>query len=206
MLALVEERRRHPGDDIISGIVHGDPELPALDDEAVAGIVMMLLSAGHNTTTSAISNLVLRMAEEQTLQDRLRSDPALIPAAVEETVRIDAPQQGMRRVATADTELGGRQISAGELVWLVFGAANVDPAAAECPSEFSLDRSSNRHHGFGRGIHFCLGAPLARLQVRVVLEELLGRTSAITLAGPVSRPDWPRLGVTALPLALSEPA
>jgi cytochrome P450 len=203
MLGLIAARRARPGDDVVSALVGGDPDLPPLDDEAILGIVMMLLSAGHNTTTSAIGNLVLRLARDAALQDRLRADPALLPAAIEESIRIDAPQQAMRRVATRDSELGGRRIAAGDWVWLVFGAANLDERAFACPAAFDVDRAPNRHLGFGRGIHLCIGAPLARLQVRVVLEELLARTARFEVAGPVTRPDWPRLGVSRLPLRFS---
>jgi cytochrome P450 len=202
MIDLIRQRREDPGDDIVSGLIHGDPDLPPLDDEPLLGIVMMLLSAGHNTTASALGNLVHRIARDGSLQTRLRADTASITAAVEESVRLDAPQQAMRRVATRDTELGGRAIAAGDWVWLVFGSANVDPAAFPSPTSFDLDRSPNRHVGFGRGIHLCVGAPLARLQVRVVVEELLGRTSAVELAGPSRRADWPRLGFTSLPIRL----
>jgi len=200
MLDLIRERRAHPGDDIVSGLIHGDPDLPSLDDEALLGIVMMLLSAGHNTTASAIGNLVLRLARDAELQSLLRADPARIPLAVEESVRLDAPQQAMRRVATRDTELHGCPIAKGDWVWLVFGAANIDPGSFDRPTEFDVDRSPNRHVGFGRGIHLCIGAPLARLQVRVVVEELLARSSSFTMAGSVRRAEWPRLGVTSLPL------
>jgi cytochrome P450 len=202
MLDLIRARRADPGDDIVSGLIHGDPDLPALDDDALLGIVMMLLSAGHNTTASAIGNLVLRLARDPELQRRLREDPSLIPAAVEESVRLDAPQQAMRRVATRDTELDGCPIAEGDWVWLVFGAADVDPAAFDRPTEFDLDRTPNRHVGFGRGIHLCVGAPLARLQVRVVIEELLARTSSVSVAGPIRRAAWPRLGLVSLPLDL----
>lgn len=200
MLELIRARRNEPGDDILSGLVHGDPDLPPLDDDALLGIVMMLLSAGHNTTASAIGNLVLRLARDRELQTRLRDDPSLIAAAVEESVRLDAPQQAMRRVATRDTELAGCPIAKGDWVWLVFGAANVDPAAFARPTEFDVDRSPNRHVGFGRGIHLCVGAPLARLQVRLVVEELLARTSSLKLAGPLRRAEWPRFGLASLPL------
>lgn len=203
MLELIRARRQDRGDDIVSGLIHGDPDLPALDDDALLGIVMMLLSAGHNTTASAIGNLVLRLARDTALQQRLRDDPSLIPAAVEESVRIDAPQQAMRRVATRDTQLGGCPIAAGDWVWLVFGAANVDPDAFDRPEEFDVDRGPNRHVGFGRGIHLCIGAPLARMQVRIVLEELFARTPSFELAGPVRRAEWPRLGLTSLPLRYS---
>jgi cytochrome P450 len=93
--------------------------------------------------------------------------------------------------------------AAGDWVWLVFGAANVDPTAFDRPGKFDVDRSPNRHVGSGRGIHLCVGAPLARLQVRVVLEELFARTASFELAGPVRRTEWPRLGLTSLPLRCS---
>lgn len=203
MIDLIRERRAHPGDDILSGLIHEDPDLPPLDDEALLGIVMMLLSAGHNTTSSAIGNLVLRLARDGTLQARLRDDPSLIPAAVEESVRLDAPQQAMRRVATRDAELRGCSVSKGEWVWLVFGSANIDPDSFDRPTAFDIDRSPNRHVGFGRGIHLCIGAPLARLQVRVVAEELLARTSSFSIDGPIRRSEWPRFGLTSLPLRFS---
>jgi cytochrome P450 len=198
MTEMIEKRRRDPGDDVLSALVRGDPDLPPLDDELLVGIVMMFISAGHNTTTSAIGNSVLRLARDPELQNRLRAGPELIPAFVEEVVRVDAPQQAMRRVATTDTELGGRSISAGDFVWLVFGSANLELAA-----ELDLERSPNRHVGFGRGIHLCIGAPLARLEARIALEELLSRTSSFALDGDVARPAWPRLGVDRLPLRMS---
>jgi cytochrome P450 len=202
MLKLVEDRRHHPRDDLVSGIIHGDPDLPPLADEAIVGMIMMLLSAGHNTTTSAIGNLVLRIVRDPQLEARLRAEPEMIPVAVEESVRIDAPQQAMRRVATRETEIAGQSISEGEFVWLVFGAANLDQDAIEDPTSFRLDRGSNRHQGFGRGIHLCLGAPLARMQVRVVIEELLSRCPSIQLVGDVTRPAWPRMGVKSMPVRL----
>lgn len=206
LTALIEERRDRPGDDLVSCLVHGDSELSPLDDEALAGIVMMLVSAGHNTTTSAIGNAVVRLARDEALQTRLRADPTLIEALVEEVVRLDAPQQAMRRIAARDTELGGRKIAAGEFVWLVFGAANLDPAVFDRPDVLDVDRSPNRHVGFGRGIHLCIGAPLARLEIRVALEELLARTAGFRIDGDVRRPAWPRLGVDALPLSLAPAA
>jgi cytochrome P450 len=197
MTAMIEERRRNPGEDVVSALVCGDPELPPLDDELLVGIVMMFISAGHNTTTRAIGNSVLRLARDPELQARVRAAAELIPAFVEEVVRLDTPQQAMRRVATADTELGGRKIAAGEHVWLVFGSANLEIA-----TELDLGRRPNRHVGFGRGIHMCIGAPLARLEVRLALEELLARTGSFELDGEVARPAWPRLGVDRLPLRL----
>jgi cytochrome P450 len=93
----------------------------------------------------------------------------------------------------------------GDWVWLVYGAANLDERATTEPTRFRIERVPNRHHGFGRGIHLCLGAPLARLEIRVAVGELLARTSAFEVSGPVQRPEWPRLGVTSLPLRLRGP-
>jgi cytochrome P450 len=206
MTELIDSRRAQPGDDVVSALVRGDPSLPPLDDEAILGIVMMLLSAGHNTTTSAIGNTVLRLARNAELQRAVRADAELIPPLVEEIVRVDAPQQAMRRVATRETELGGRRIAAGDWVWLVFGSGNLDPKAIDDPSAVKIDRKPNRHLGFGRGIHQCVGAPLARLEVGVVLKLLFELTSDIRLTGPVVRPEWPRLGVSSMPLAFQPAA
>jgi cytochrome P450 len=203
MTALIEERRGSPGDDVVSALVRGDPELPPLDDEMVVGIVMMFISAGHNTTTSAIGNAVLRLARDEQLQSRLRVEPGSVPAFAEEVVRVDAPQQAMRRIATTDTELAGRAVAAGDFVWLVFGSANLDSGAFDQAAELDPERTPNRHVGFGRGIHQCIGAPLARLELRIALEELLSSTSSFTVDGDVVRSAWPRMGVERLPLRFS---
>jgi cytochrome P450 len=201
MLDIVRARRGKPGDDIISALVGGDPELPSLDDDDIADIAFMIISAGHNTTAFAIGNAVLRMCHDEALQGRLRDDPALLPTAIEELLRVDSPQQAMPRIATRDTELGGQAIEEGEAVWLVFGAGNLDPDEFAEPEAIDIERSPNRHLAFGRGVHLCLGAPLARLQIRVALEELLARTEHFGVAGPVARRAWPLLGVDSLPLA-----
>jgi cytochrome P450 len=199
-LDLIAARRGQPHDDLIGGLLVASVNGTPLTDDEVTGIVMMLISAGHNTTTSLLGNALLRLARDSAEQDRLRSDPAAIPAAVEEMLRIDAPQQAMPRVATRDVELAGCHLRAGDHVWPVFGAANLDPAAFDDPGTYQPDRRPNRHLAFGRGLHRCIGAPLAQLQGRVVLEEVLSRTSSFTLAGQISRTNWPRLGVSSLPL------
>ena len=189
MTALIEERRRNPGDDVVSALVRGDPELPPLDDEMVVGIVMMFISAGHNTTTSAIGNAVLRLARDGELQSRLRADPELDPGVREEVVRVDAPQQAMRRIATSRHRARrARQSRPATSSGSSSESANLDPAAFERAGELDLERSPNRHVGFGRGIHLCIGAPLARLELRVALEELLARTSSFELDGEVVAP------------------
>jgi cytochrome P450 len=196
--------RRHaaPRDDVIGALLAARIEDAPLTDATITGIVMMLISAGHNTTTSLLGNAVLHLARNPGEQQRLRDAPAAIPAAIEELLRLEAPQQAMPRVATRDVELAGCPIREGDHVWPVFGAANLDPGAFDEPGDYRPDRHPNRHLAFGRGLHRCIGAPLAQLQGRVVIEELLAATRAITLAGPVTRFAWPRMGVRVLPVRL----
>jgi len=175
-----------------------------LSPDEMLSLLLLVVSAGHNTTTSALGNLVLRLARDRDLQQRLREEPNRVPDAIEECLRIDAPQQAMRRRVTASTSVAEQVIGEGELVWLCFGAANVDPSHWEAPGTFDLDRADRRHLAFGRGIHRCVGAPLARLELRIVIEELLATTTGFSLAGPVRRPDWPRMGVSSLPVLFEQ--
>jgi len=200
---FVASRRLEPRDDLVTGLASAEVDGEPLSDDFVVGMVMLVITAGHNTTTSALGNSVLALARDHVLQQRLRAEPELLPTAIEEWLRLEAPQQSMRRVATKDVELGGHHIAAGERVELVFGAGNLDPNVVESPGEFSLERSPNRHLSFGRGVHSCIGAPLARLEIRVLLEELLSRTRHFDLTGSVHRTRWPRLGVQSLPLTLT---
>jgi cytochrome P450 len=200
---LIAARRQAVArDDVIGALLAARIEGEPLTDAAITGIVMMLISAGHNTTTSLLGNMVARLAADSGEQQRLRETPAAIAAAIEECLRLESPQQAMPRIATRDIELAGCPVRAGDHVWPVFGAANVDPAAFDDPLEYRPGRRPNRHLAFGKGLHRCIGAPLAQLQGRVVLEELLAATSAVTLAGPVTRPGWPRMGVSTLPVRL----
>jgi cytochrome P450 len=200
---LIAARRQAVArDDVIGALLAARIEGGPLTDAAITGIVMMLISAGHNTTTSLLGNMVARLAADSGEQQRLRETPAAIAAAIEECLRLESPQQAMPRIATRDIELAGCPVRAGDHVWPVFGAANVDPAAFDDPLEYRPGRRPNRHLAFGKGLHRCIGAPLAQLQGRVVLEELLAATSAVTLAGPVTRPGWPRMGVSTLPVRL----
>ena len=199
---LVRERREHPGEDVVSGIITGDVDGEKLGDDAVVGLVIALIVAGRSTTASGIGNLVLRLARDGDLQSFLRANPDRIPDAVEESLRMEAPQQEQPRRATRNVEVGGQMIKAGESVFLNFGSANLDPARWEAPERFDIDRKQKQHFAFGRGVHQCFGAPLGRLEIRVVVEELLARTDSFTLAGEVARHTWPRLSVERLPLTL----
>lgn len=199
---IAGRRQAAPRDDVIGALLAARIDDAPLTDATITGIVMMLISAGHNTTTSLLGNAVLHLARNPGEQQRLRDAPAAIPSAIEELLRLEAPQQAMPRVATRDVELAGCPIRAGNHVWPVFGAANLDPGAFDEPGDYRPDRRPNRHLAFGKGLHRCIGAPLAQLQGRVVIEELLAATQAITLAGPVTRFSWPRMGVRVLPVRL----
>jgi cytochrome P450 len=163
-----------------------------------------LLVAGHETTTSLIGLMLYRLLERPELMARLRADPDLIPVAVEEALRFDSPVSGLFRTNASECELRGETIPERSKLQLLFGSANRDPDRFEEPDEFRLDREPNelrRHVAFGWGIHFCIGAPLARQETRITFERLLARMDDIELAGPARRNDSFVLhGLTELPL------
>ena len=199
---VVAARRAEPLDDIVTGMTEMEVEGRRLDDMEVGFLMMTFIMAGHFTTTAGLGNLVQRLAVDPELQSFLRANPDRIPDAVEESLRIDAPQQAMPRRCVQDVELGGQTIKAGDSVLFNFGSANLDPAHWENPEVFDVDREDKRHVGFGRGIHRCIGAPLARMEMALVTRELLARTSSFEIAGPVKRSVWPRLAPLELPLGL----
>jgi cytochrome P450 len=178
------ERRAHPGDDMLSDIATLQLDGEPLSDADAISMAFLLLGAGHETTVGAIGGLLYYLAREPELQRQLRADPALIPGAAEEAVRLVAPLPGMGRTVLSDTEVAGTVLPAGSRVMLMYGSANRDPAVFPDAEEFRLGRDSNRHVGFGQGIHRCVGAPLARLELTVVLEQVLARLPNLTLAGP----------------------
>lgn len=200
---LVRERVYAPLDpevDLISGLLRAREHGVTEDD--VVQVVRLLIVAGHNSTTGALGNAILRLAEDHGAQQRLRAEPELLPSAVEELLRLDASVQAMPRWANEDTELHGRRIAKGEMVMLHWASANRDPSHFPEPDACVLDRSPNDHLTFGRGIHKCIGMDLARLELRVTLEELLARTSSFALAGQPVRTTFIRRGVSHLPLRL----
>jgi cytochrome P450 len=200
---LMAARRSQPRDDLVSGIVNWELGGRRLTEEEALGIIILIILAGFGTTFRTLAAAVRLLASDQALQSTLREAPERIPAAVEEVLRIDSGAPALDRIATRDLELGGCPIRRGDAVMTAYGAANHDPADVEAPSEFRLDRGPNRHLAFGHGVHKCVGAPLARLEVRLFLEELLARTQSITLAGPVQRKPWPDLSCVTLPLTIT---
>ncbi|WP_370184806.1 cytochrome P450 [Rhodococcus wratislaviensis] len=191
-----------PSEDIVTGLLSHKVDGQPLTSEAVFGIVRLLLSAGHNSTTSSMGISLLRIAEDQQLQDRLRANPDLIATAIPEFLRHESPVMATPRHITRDIEFAGKSMKAGELAMLVWSSANRDSDHFDEPEQCKIGRSTTDAVTFGHGIHKCLGMPLALMEIRIVLQKLLASTTSITLAGPVERTTWERYGVSRLPLLL----
>ena len=189
IVAQLETARQEPSEDILGAIARAI-EADVLDIGEACIILQTLLSAGGESTTSLLGNSVRLLAEHQDVQSTLRAQPELIPAFVEEALRLESPFRFLFRSTAKDTQLGDVPIPAGSTVLLFWGAANRDPAAFPQPNTIDLHRRLPRRHvAFGRGIHHCVGAPLARLEGQVVLQCLLERTSSIELDRDRS-PRW----------------
>jgi cytochrome P450 len=203
---LVRERvaePRDPGTDLITGILGETDGVHTVDEASCVELVRLLLTAGHNSTTGGIGNSILRIVGEPEIQRRLRAEPDLIPPAIEEFLRLETPVQAMPRWPNEDVELHGQRLDKGQMVMLFWAAANRDPEHFPEPDRCVLDRSPNDHVTFGRGIHRCIGIDLARLEIRLAVEELLARTEWIELAGEPARTTFIRQGVSYLPVRFS---
>jgi cytochrome P450 len=201
---IVAARKAEPLDpaaDLVSALLEVRIDGEPLDDELVAGSLRQLLIAAHVAPTALLASAVDHLARDPGLQERLRSDPALVPEALEELLRLYAPNQGFARTATRDLEVRGRAIHEGEMAALVLPSANRDPEVFAEPEEFRLGRSPNPHLAFGHGPHKCAGAAVARSELRIALEELLGRTSSFERAGEPEMLGWPVYGPETLSLA-----
>jgi cytochrome P450 family 144 len=178
-----------PSEDLLGTVANAVKDGALSEPEAI-GILTTLLSAGGETTTSLLGNAVRMLAERPELQEHLRQNPGHIATFAEEALRVESPFRYMMRFVPRDTELGGRSIPGGSTVLLLWGSANRDPEEFEQPDEIDLERRIPRRHvAFGRGIHHCVGAPLARVEARNVLTVLLERTVSISLQ-PDARPAW----------------
>lgn len=189
---LIAKKRAEPADDMLSVVANAtldDSDAASLSDIELYLFFNLLFSAGAETTRNAIAGGLLALADHPEQYRRLRDDPSLLTSAVEEMVRWTSPSPSKRRTATCDTVLGGCAVKAGDKVLVWEGSANRDEAVFADASVFDVGRRPNPHLGFGQGVHYCLGANLARLELRVLYEELLQRFSGVQVVGPV---EWTR--------------
>jgi pentalenolactone synthase len=195
MLQLLGRKREQPAEDVISDLIAIQAHNAALTDQGIAQLTAGLLFAGHETTVSAIDRGVVLLASNPAQWHALQADPTLISSAVEEVLRYPDPVEpteaprpgGLPRYAHADVQLEGVTIAAGDLVLLALHEANVDAAVFALPREFDVGRDDNPHMTFGHGSHYCIGAPLARIELQVVLGTLVNRVPGLRLAVPIDQ-------------------
>ncbi|MBB5164382.1 cytochrome P450 [Mycobacterium sp. AZCC_0083] len=180
---LTASRREHPTDDLASAIANGNIDGEPLSDVDTASYYVIVASAGHDTTKDAISGGLLALIQNPGELDRLRRDPALMGTAVEEMIRWATPVKEFMRTATADTTVRGVDIAKGESVYLAYVSGNRDEEVFDDPFRFDVSRDPNKHVAFGYGVHFCLGAALARMEMSSLFAELIPRLNSIELAG-----------------------
>ncbi|WP_432124185.1 cytochrome P450 [Streptomyces sp. C10-9-1] len=184
---LIAHRREDPGEDLISALIAAHDEGDRLSAQEMVSTCVLLLNAGHEATVNTTANGWWTLLRHPGAQEALRADPALLPAALEELMRYDTPLQLFERWVLDDIEIDGTVIPRGAELALLFGSANRDGARFERPDELDLARADNPHISFGAGVHYCLGAPLARLELAASFGELLHRAPALRL---VAEPEW----------------
>lgn len=200
---LIGRRRRDPGDDLMSGLIQVEESGDQLTEDEIVATCNLLLIAGHETTVNLIANAILALLRDPAQWAALVADPSRVGAVVEETLRYDPPVQLIGRVAGQDMTIGDVTVPQGDNMLLLLAAAHRDPKVVERPDEFDPDRASIRHLGFGKGPHFCIGAPLARLEANVALTALAARFPHAELAGqPEYKQNVTLRGMSGLPLSL----
>ncbi len=202
-LPIIQARRAEPRDDIISALAQAEDQGDTLSEREMLTMLHLLLAAGNETTTNLIGNGVLALLRHPDQLERLRSDPDMVPAAVEELLRYDSPVQTDFRGVRQDCEVNGFPLRRGQNLTLLMGSANRDPEKFEAPDRLDVGRETRGHLSFGLGVHYCLGAPLARLEGRIVLETLLERFSSMRLLTerPVFRDNIVLRGLKSLPVS-----
>jgi cytochrome P450 len=184
LAAALDERRTSPRDDMLTRIVQSEVDGHTLSELDALGMTWLTFVAGHETTLGGLGGLLMHVGSNPSLKRRLLADPSLIPNAIEETLRLEAPIQGMLRSVTQDVCIRDQWLREGDKIWLAYGSGNRDEEHFTDPAHFDLDRSQNRHLSFGDGIHRCVGAPLAQLEMQVALEEVLRRMPDYTVEDP----------------------
>jgi cytochrome P450 len=177
----IADRRANPRDDLITRLVEAEVDGERLTDFESVAFLVLLLVAGNETTTTAITNAMRVLVQHPEVADRLRADEAKIEPFIEEVLRWDAPIHSFYRRAIHDVQLGGQQIKGGDALLVLYAAANHDPAEFACPAGFDLDRGRRDHASFGIGVHYCLGANLARLEARTAIREIVRRLDGFTV-------------------------
>src|SRR4051812_21903984 len=202
---LAADRRRHVGDDLVSHLVTvRDGDGDRLTEDELVTTCILLLNAGHEATVNVSGNGLLALLEHPDQLARLRADPGLLPTAIEELMRFDSPLQLFERTATADVEVGGVTVREGQKIAALLGSANRDPAVFADPDTLDVGRADNPHISFGAGVHFCIGAPLARVELQASFGALLSRTSRLELGAPARRrPEFVIRGLQELPVVLT---
>jgi cytochrome P450 len=200
---LIAERRAAPRDDMLSGLIAAEEAGDKLSEDELLATCILLLVAGHETTVNLIGNGSLALLRHPDQRRRLQEDPGLIVTAVEELLRFDGPVQRTSRIPSEDVTIGGKIIGKGEMVMPFIGAADRDPAQFPEPDRLDIGRADNRHIAFGWGIHFCIGAPLARVEGQIALNTLLRRQPRLALATdtPEYRQSLTLRGLSALPVS-----
>jgi cytochrome P450 len=188
---MFEEKRRNPAEDLVSALVRAEEAGDQLSEDELLGMVFLLLVAGHETTVNLIGNGVLALLQHPDQLEKLRADPSLIRDAVEELLRFDGPvETSTERFAREDVRIGETVIPRGEMVLVVIAAADRDPDRFPDPDALDITRSDNKHLAFGKGIHHCLGAPLARMEGQIAISTLLRRMPELRLKGSPESLSW----------------
>ena len=200
LMGFFEQVRKTPNDGLLSRIVNSQSEEDGLTDKEIVGLTIQLFFAGFETTEGLIGNMVMTLVNHPEQLALLRSKPELMDAAVEETLRYESSILKQSRVASEDVEILGQRIKAGDYVHFMIGAANHDPARFTKPEVFDIARTDAGNVSFGHGIHFCIGAPLSRLEARIAMRQLLERMPKISIVDP--KPAFPELLAVRKPLQL----
>jgi cytochrome P450 len=200
---LVAERRANMGPDLLSALIEAREAGDSLTELELFATCTLLLTAGHETTTNLIGNGLLALLRHPKQMDKLKANPGLMKTAVEELLRYDSPVQATGRVVYEEVEIGGQTLPPGSQVNFMIGAANRDPARFERPNELDLSRQPNPHIAFASGIHYCLGAPLARMEGQIAFATLLDRMPDLRLETdtPKYRDHFTLRGLEALPVS-----